>query len=326
MRHIETVPLGTSNRSVTRIGLGLAALGRPGYINLGHRNDLTGRTEVRALEDHAHSVLNAAFDLGVRYFDTARSYGGGEEFLGRWLYKARITDPGITVSSKWGYRYVADWRVDAEIHEIKEHTIEMLNTQYEETRSRLGRHVDIYQIHSATIESGVLDNEKVLNRLAELRIDGLTIGLSTSGPDQAAAIRKAMTIERDGVPLFGTVQATWNLLEPSAGPALAEAHDEGMGVIIKESVANGRLTERDQRTVAPLREEYPDDSPDTVAVAAILAQPFVDTVLSGAATIEQLESNLDALAVDPVRVAGLAEVMAEDPAVYWKTRSGLKWT
>ena len=230
------------------------------------------------------------------------------------------------VSSKWGYRYVADWRVDAEIHEIKEHTIEMLNTQYEETRSRLGRHVDIYQIHSATIESGVLDNEKVLNRLAELRIDGLTIGLSTSGPDQAAAIRKAMTIERDGVPLFGTVQATWNLLEPSAGPALAEAHDEGMGVIIKESVANGRLTERDQRTVAPLREEYPDDSPDTVAVAAILAQPFVDTVLSGAATIEQLESNLDALAVDPVRVAGLAEVMAEDPAVYWKTRSGLKWT
>ena len=135
-----------------------------------------------------------------------------------------------------------------------------------------------------------------------------------------------MTIERDGVPLFGTVQATWNLLEPSAGPALAEAHDEGMGVIIKESVANGRLTERDQRTVAPLREEYPDDSPDTVAVAAILAQPFVDTVLSGAATIEQLESNLDALTVDPVRVAGLAEVMAEDPAVYWKTRSGLKWT
>lgn len=323
---IETIQLGTTNFEVTRVGLGMAALGRPGYINLGHRGDLTGRTEVRALEEHAHSVLNAAFDLGVRYFDAARSYGGGEEFLGRWLYKARITDPRITISSKWGYKYVADWRIDAEVHEIKDHSLAMLNTQYEETRSRLGRHVDIYQIHSATLNSGVLDDQAVLDRLAELRADGLTIGLSTSGPDQAGAIRKALTIERDGVPLFATVQATWNLLEPSAGEALAEAHDEGVGTIIKESVANGRLTQRDLLTTAPLREAFPEDNPDTIAVAAILARPWVDTVLSGAATTEQLESNLAALNVDPARVIGIEAMMAEDPAAYWKTRSGLKWT
>jgi aryl-alcohol dehydrogenase-like predicted oxidoreductase len=281
---------------------------------------------VRALEEHAHSVLNAAFDLGVRYFDAARSYGGGEEFLGRWLYKARITDPRITISSKWGYKYVADWRIDAEVHEIKDHSLAMLNTQYDETRSRLGRHIDIYQIHSATLDTGVLDDQAVLDRLAGLRVDGLTIGLSTSGPDQAGAIRKAMSIERDGVPLFTTVQATWNLLEPSSGEALAEAHDEGVGTIIKESVANGRLTQRDLQTTAPLREAFPEDSPDTIAVAAILAQPWVDTVLSGAATIEQLESNLDALNVDPARVLGIETMMAEDPVAYWKTRSGLKWT
>jgi aryl-alcohol dehydrogenase-like predicted oxidoreductase len=323
---IKKTHLGTSNLEVTRIGLGLAALGRPGYINLGHRGDLTGRTEVRALEEHAHEVLTMAFELGVRYFDAARSYGGGEEFLGRWLYKSRITDPGITISSKWGYRYVADWRVDAEVHEIKDHSLAMLNTQYEETRSRLGRHVDIYQIHSATLESGVLDDDDVLDRLAELRADGLTIGLSTSGPGQAETIRKAMGIERDGVPLFGTVQSTWNLLEPSAGEALAEAHDEGMGTIIKESVANGRLTQRDLQTTMPLREAFPDDNPDTIAVAAILAKPWVDTVLSGAATVEQLESNLDALNIEATRVAGLETLMAENPEDYWVTRSGLKWT
>lgn len=323
---IETTQLGTTPHKVTRIGLGMAALGRPGYINLGHRGDLTGRTEVRALEEHAHDVLSAAYELGVRYFDAARSYGGGEEFLGRWLYKARITDPTIVISSKWGYKYVADWRVDADVHEIKDHSYEMLNTQYEESRSRLGRHLNIYQIHSATLDTGVLDNKKVLDRLASLRVDGLTIGLSTSGPNQAGAIRKAMSIERDGVPLFATVQATWNLLEPSAGEALAEAHDEGMGTIIKESVANGRLTERDRATTAPLRDTFPDENPDTIAVAAILAKPWVDTVLSGAATIEQLESNLDALAIDPGRVAGLEKMMAENPAIYWETRSGLKWT
>lgn len=322
---IETSRLGLTGLHVTRIGLGLAALGRPGYINLGHSSDLSGRSDVRGLEDHAHRVLSAAYELGIRHFDTARSYGGGEEFLGRWLEKARITDPAVTVSSKWGYRYVADWRIDADVHEIKEHNVASLNTQYEETRSSLGSHVDVYQIHSATLESGVLDNDEVLDRLAEIRADGLAIGLSTSGPRQAETIRKAMTIERDGVRLFATVQSTWNLLEPSAGRALAEAHDAGMGTIIKESVANGRLTQRDRRSTEPVRRIFPDDSPDAVAIAAVLAQPWADIVLSGSATVEHLKSNLGALAIDPDRLAGLP-TMAEEPAAYWQTRGELAWT
>jgi aryl-alcohol dehydrogenase-like predicted oxidoreductase len=317
--------LGTTHHVVTRIGLGLAALGRPGYINLGHKADLTGRTEVKALETHAHGVLDAAYDLGIRYFDVARSYGGGEEFLGRWLYATRVTDPHVTVSSKWGYKYVADWRVDAAVHETKDHSLECLETQYEESRSRLGRHVDIYQIHSATAESGVLENAEVLDRLGEIRAEGVTIGLSTSGPHQASTIRQALTVERDGLPLFSTVQSTWNVLETSAGSALAEAHDAGMGVIIKESVANGRLTERDSETTAPLREAYPDVNVDTTAIAAILAQPWVDTVISGAATRDQLESNVAALDIDSSELEALPP-MAEDPAEYWHIRAGLKWT
>ncbi|MEA2003163.1 MAG: aldo/keto reductase, partial [Actinomycetota bacterium] len=314
--------LGTTHHVVTRIGLGMAALGRPGYINLGHKADLTGRTEVKALEHHAHDVLDAAFEAGIRYFDAARSYGGGEEFLGRWFLASKITDPTVTVSSKWGYKYVADWRVDAEVHEVKDHSLDCLDTQYDESRARLGRHVDIYQIHSATLDTGVLDNDEVLNRLATIRNDGVTIGLSTSGPNQAEVIRKAMMVERDGVRFFSTVQSTWNLLESSAGEALSEAHDAGMGVMIKESVANGRLTERDRETTAPLREAFPNSNADTIAIAAILAQPWVDTVISGAATVEHLASNLAALDVDPVTLRDLPP-MAEDPAAYWHTRSGL---
>lgn len=322
---MQSIQLGSSHHVVTRIGLGLAALGRPGYITLGHKKDLTGRTDVKALEAHAHSVLNVAYEMGIRYFDAARSYGGGEEFLGRWLFAQRVTDPSVTVSSKWGYKYVADWRVDAPVHEIKDHSLSRLETQYAESRSRLGRHIDIYQIHSATMESEVLDDNKVLDRLAEIRAEGVTIGLSTSGPDQAATVRKAMSVERDGLPLFGAVQSTWNLLEPSAGNALAEAHDSGMGVMIKESVANGRLTERDKTTTAPLKEAFPDHNADTIAIAAILAQPWVDTVISGAATEPQIRSNLAALDFDSSLLDDLPD-MVEAPEQYWETRSELKWT
>lgn len=320
-----TQQLGDTHHVVTRIGLGMAALGRPGYINIGHHSDLTGRTEVRALEQYAHEMLSAAYEAGIRYFDAARSYGGGEEFLGRWLFASRVTDPTVTISSKWGYKYVADWRIDAEVHEVKDHSLECLDIQYEESRSRLGRHVDIYQIHSATLESGVLDDDAVLDRLAEIRSDGVTVGLSTSGPQQAATIRKALTIDRDGLRLFSTVQSTWNLLEQSAGPALAEAHAAGMGVLIKESVANGRLTVRDDEATQPLRSRFPGQSPDTVAIAGSLAQPWVDAVISGAGTVEQLHSNLAALDLAADDLGDLSD-LAEDPEDYWHTRSKLKWT
>ena len=156
---VENTPLGHTGHNVTRIGLGLAALGRPGYINLGHASDLRGRTDYKALEQHAHAVLDAAYSMGIRYFDTARSYGDGEAFLGRWLDKTP-EEPRITVSSKWGYRYVADWHIDADVHEIKEHSLLALNRQYEETTERLGHHLDVYQIHSATLESQVLDKSE----------------------------------------------------------------------------------------------------------------------------------------------------------------------
>jgi len=50
----------------TEIGLGLAALGRPGYINLGRDEDLGADRSVPALEHRTHAVLDAAYAAGVR--------------------------------------------------------------------------------------------------------------------------------------------------------------------------------------------------------------------------------------------------------------------
>ena len=307
---MELRPLGRTGLKVTPVGFGLAAVGRPGYITLGRDHDLGTDRSVEALERRSHEVLDAAYDAGIRYFDAARSYGFAERFLASWLSQRGLPPEAVTVGSKWGYTYVGDWQVDARVHEVKDHSLAALRRQIEESRALLGDYLDLYQIHSATLESGVLDDRDVLAELNKLRESRLVIGLSVSGPRQAEVIRKALTVSVDGVNPFHEVQATWNLLEPSAGPALAEAHAAGWGVIIKEALANGRLAARDR-----------------VAIAAAVANPWVDVVLSGAVTEAQVRSN--ATAIDLHLFADeLAELLklAEPAEQYWKERSQLSWT
>jgi aryl-alcohol dehydrogenase-like predicted oxidoreductase len=80
-------------------------------------------------------------------------------------------------------------------------------------------------------------------------------------------------------------------------------------VIIKEALANGRLA-----------------SQDRIAIAAALANPWVDVVLSGAVTAEQVRSNALAATMHlaPDQLTELVE-MAEPADQYWKERSHLAW-
>jgi aryl-alcohol dehydrogenase-like predicted oxidoreductase len=322
-------PLGTTGLTVTPVGLGLAALGRPAYIDLGRASDLGPDRSVEALEHRCHRVLDAAFAAGVRYLDAARSYGRAEEFLASWLDTRALAPSEVTVGSKWGYAYVGDWRMDADTHEVKDHSLAALTRQTAETRSFLGDHLDLYQIHSATLDSGVLEDQAVLVELTRLHDEGLVIGLSSSGPAQAATIRRALELTAAGTASFVSVQATWNLLEPSAGPALAEASQAGWGVIIKEAVANGRLTPhghgKETDTLTRIAARH-DVGADAVALAAVLANPWADVVLSGAVTPAQLESNLAAprLELDPEELEELA-ALAEPPDHYWQDRATLPW-
>lgn len=314
-------PLGTTGLSVTAVGLGMASLGRPAYINVGR--DVGGDRTPAGLAARSYQVLERAHRAGIRYVDVARSYGRAEEFLRSWLEER---DPGdMVVGSKWGYRYVGEFRLDAQVHEVKDHSIAALKAQYAESRRLLGRHLRLYQVHSATLESGVLDNRPVLDRLAELREEGLVVGLSVSGARQAEVIHAAMQVDVDGVNPFSCVQATWNLLESSAGSALAEAGELGWGVIVKEALANGRLAVGSHPEVMEIcRRRH--TTPDAVAMAAALAQPWADVVLSGAGSVTHLESNMQALKLplDEAEVEALT-ASPEEPHCYWQTRSELAW-
>jgi aryl-alcohol dehydrogenase-like predicted oxidoreductase len=329
-----------------RIGLGLAALARPAYINSGRAHDLGGRRDVERLRGRTVELLDAAYRAGVRYLDVARSYGRAEEFLAGWLADRPDVDD-VVIGSKWGYRYVGEWRMDAEVHEVKDHSLDAFTEQYARTRELLGTRLDVYHVHSATLDTGVLADAALHQALARLRDGGIRVGVSTSGPDQAATVRRAVEIEVGGQPLFTSVQATWNLLEPSVGPALAEAAEAGARVIVKEAVANGRLT-RVNDPGDPGDSNSPDDSNgpagspahraarelagrlgvpiDQLAIAAALAQPWAWRVLSGAVTLEQLDSNLGAegLPLPPSVLAELAG-LAEPAAGYWAARSQRPW-
>ncbi|MGW7292100.1 aldo/keto reductase [Streptomyces xiamenensis] len=309
-----------------RIGLGLAAVGRPGYINLGRAGDLPAERTVGALRERSHQLLDAAHAAGVRYLDAARSYGRAEEFLAGWL----ADRPGVrdvVVGSKWGYTYTAEWRTDAATHEVKDHSAATFDRQYAESTALLGDRLDLYQIHSVTPDSPALRDPAVLERLAALRAAGLDVGLSTSGPAQAEAIRAALELRYEDGPLFRTVQSTFNVLEPSAGEALAEAHAAGLTVIVKEAMANGRLAgEAAPPALREMAREH-GTGPDAVAIAAVLHRPWVGIVLSGAATVPQLTGNLAAarLRLDPRELARLTE-LAEPAARYWAKRSALPWS
>ena len=318
-----------------RLGLGLAALGRPGYVTLNHASDLAGRYDPPTMELRAHGVLDAAFDAGIRYVDAARSYGRAEDFLATWLRKREIEPGEIVVASKWGYTYTAGWSTSATQHEIKDHSLPAFERQLAESVERLGRHLSLYQIHSVTAESKTLEDDALIDAIARLRERGIKAGLSVSGAGQDVAIRRSLEVRRDGQRVFDSVQATWNLLERGAERALEDAHAAGMKVVVKESLANGRLTHRnreDDQVLAPLvariraMAENRGTTIETLALAAACARPWADVVLTGAATVGQIRSNVAALEV--AYDAELEEQLrsaAIDSSEYWRARSSIRW-
>ena len=149
-------------------------------------------------------MLDAALDGGVDWIDTARSYGRAEEFVGQWWRARSAADPdwlerAPTVSSKWGYAYVGDWNPDADVHEVKDHSLAQFEAQWALTRDTLPR-VNLYQVHSLTLDSPLFTDGPCW-----MRWPGYGIPASPSAsrpPAQGRAIPScaAMEVDRGGRP------------------------------------------------------------------------------------------------------------------------------
>lgn len=313
--------LGRSGLAVSRIGLGLAAVGRPAYITVGRATDLGPDRSVEVMRMRSHALLDAAYAAEVRYVDGARSYGRAEEFLRDWVVGRHIASGEMTIGSKWGYTYTGNWRVETTVQEVKDLSVDNLRRQFAQSRAFLGSYLRLYQIHSATLESGVLEDEHVLAELRRIKQTGVAIGLTVTGPQQSATIDRALAVD-----VFDTVQATWNLLERSATEALERAHANGIGVIVKEALANGRLATHAEHALVVIAEDR-GLTPDVIALAAALDQPWADVVLSGAVTPDHLRSNLRALnVVLDEELRSRLGVLTQPADEYWAERARLRWT
>ena len=316
--------------SDSKIGLGLAAIGRPQYINL--RQEADSDKSEDFYRSRAFEILSFAYDQGIRHFDTAPSYGKGEEFLQQWYLNRSYKD--LSLSTKWGYTYVAGWDLDySEPHEIKEHSLSKLKEQWSVSKNLLPA-LKTYQIHSATFESGVLENKAVLQELNNIKkATGLIIGLSASGVQQNEILEFAAQIRIQGKPLFESFQVTYNVLELSTHQILKKLIKEGKSIIVKEAMANGRVFRNEKYghyselflLMESLAKKY-QVAVDAIGLRFVMDHLGPAVVLSGASTKKQLSGNLKALTFN-LELEELTELkqLTVDSEFYWNERKSLIW-
>ena len=160
---------------MARLGLGLAALGRPGYLNVGHGAEL-GADRQRGGAPGAH-LRGARFRLRgrdprlrrrplLRARPRSSSASGCARATRR---RDRQLQVGLRLHRRLGGRRTTRRRSSTTI-------CRRSSASCNETREHLGEWLKLYQIHSATPESGVLDGRRAAggdagDRPAARRVD-----------------------------------------------------------------------------------------------------------------------------------------------------------
>jgi D-threo-aldose 1-dehydrogenase len=217
------------------LGLGCAQLG----------NLLRKRSD-----EEASAILEAAWDAGIRHFDTAPHYGLGlsERRLGSFL--ATKPRDEFVVSTKVG-RLLRDnpywdgcaqddegFAVPADTHRLLDYSPTGVWASLEESLARMGLdHVDILYVHDPE-RSGIRGaTEQAMAGLAALKVEGLVSAIGT-GSMVADALAAAV---RTGLADQVMVAGRYTLLDQSIAPDVLQACDEHGTRIVAAGVFNSGL-------------------------------------------------------------------------------------
>ena len=254
------------NVSSVNLGLGLIGIGRPwGY----KRKPLPEPAE-------AFALLRAALDAGIRFFDTAASYGSSETLVGNFL---RTLDPAerdaVTVATKFGDHWEPgcpdSWM---------DHSYDALCRSLDRSFERLPK-IDVLQVHRASLP--VLGEPGVAKALEYARSRGIRV-LGASVKEVPAA-EAALADDR-----FSLVQIPFNQINSRMEPAFAMACERGKQVLVNRPFGEGRLLygEGDAARGEAARVE---------ALRFILARPFSGFILAGTSSPLHLQQNIAAFHV-----------------------------
>ena len=298
---LPKVELGKTGLNVTRLGYGALEL-----------RDVQSAGGRLPNEEHAGVMLNAALDAGINFIDTAPAYGRSEEFIGRFIADRRAE---YVLASKCGRSQTGVPRTDASLSEWSR---EEILASVDESLARLGTdHVDLLQLHGATIEA--VEQYDCVRTLQELRDSGKTrfIGVSAVNPHLETFISWGV---------FDAFQIVYSALEPEHTNAITVAAASGAGTIIRGGSvkgaphrAEGRGGEfpivRDRWVRSGLAELL--DGRDLVETMFryALAHPDAHTFINGTQNIDHLNANVRAVELGPLPPDLRAEIKARVDAV-----------
>jgi len=281
--------LGTSDLYVSEIGLGCMSLGTD--------------------QLKAESVINAALEEGINYFDTADLYdfGENEEIVGQTLKNVRDQ---VIIATKVGNRWTEakdSWTWDPSKEYIKEavkQSLKRLNTDY----------IDLYQLHGGTLEDNI---EQTIEAFEELKTEGFIrhYGISSIRPN---VIREY--IDKSNIM---SVMMQYSILDRRAEEeAIPLLQENRISVVTRGTVAKGLLSDSMlnkasqsikkngyldysfdelEEMLPALKEKLaPSRSLTEVAIQYNLSQPAVASVVAGASSPEQIKENAKAARSQPL--------------------------
>lgn len=273
---VDTAQIG--DFTVPRIGFGTLYITK----ERGFGAALSGATE----------LLNEAVRLGVRFFDTADSYGNGaaESALREALYPY----DGLIIATKGGYRHerLGAWVTDARP--------ERLRSALEGSLKRLGvETVDLYQLHCA--DSRVPYAESV-GALVEMKAEGKIrhIGISNVSVAQIEAARRETEIV--------SVQNAFNIRHGRSADALDYCTDNSIAFIPWMPLGDGGIPWNDAVLGRVARKH--GATPAQIALAALLGASPMMLPIPGTSSVAHLHENV---------AAGEIVLDEDDMAMLWQT-------
>lgn len=299
MADMNYTRLGDSGLVVSVVGLGCN--------NFGRRLDL----------DATRAVVDAAFDAGITFFDTADVYGESETFLGEALQGRR---DDVVLATKFGNSLGGalgpDWDARGSrryVRKAVERSLRRLRTD----------HLDLYQLHGPDPATPI---EETLAALTELVREGKVRYVGSSNLSAWQVADADWTARTSGLERFVSAQNHYNLLHREAEAELLPACERyGVGLLPYYPLANGMLTGKYRRgeavesgrlAEARYSSYLSDRNFDAVealaafarergigvldvAIGGLAARPAVASVIAGATRPEQVRANGAAAAWRP---------------------------